>query len=52
MFPAVALVIASVALVAVTVYNPRVALVYFGILAGAYGYFKVFVKRKPVSNSQ
>jgi hypothetical protein len=27
-----------------TVYNPGVALVYFGILAVAYGYFRVFVK--------
>ncbi len=50
-FPAVALVIAAVALVAMAVYNPGVALVYFGILAAAYGYFKVFVKRKPVSTS-
>lgn len=38
--PAVALAIATVALVAVTVYNPVLALVYFGILAGAYGYFR------------
>ena len=48
-FPAVALMIAAVALVAMTVYNPGVALVYFGILVAAYGYFKFFVKRKTMS---
>ena len=49
-FPAVALVIASVALVAMTVYNLAVALVYFGILAAAYVYFHFVVKRQPVSS--
>ena len=47
--PATALVIATVALVAVTVYNPVLALVYFGILAGAYGYFKFFVGARHAS---
>ena len=50
LFPAVALVIASVALVAVTVYNPTVALVYFGIMALAYGYFYFFVKGNRVNS--
>ncbi|RMG28886.1 MAG: ethanolamine permease [Bacteroidetes bacterium] len=43
-FPAVALVIASIALVAITVYNPLLALIYAGILGLSYGYFKLFVK--------
>jgi len=42
-FPAVALVIASVALVAMIVYNPWLTLVYGGMLMVAYGYFYFFV---------
>ena len=38
--PIVALVIASVAFIAVTVYNPTLALVYFGILGLTFGWFK------------
>ena len=38
--PAVALVIASVALVAITVYNFQLALIYVGILAVSFGWFK------------
>jgi ethanolamine permease len=38
-FPAVALVIATVALIAMTIYNPWIALVYFAILGLAFGYF-------------
>ncbi len=45
-FPAVALTIATVALVAMTIYNLTVALVYFGILAIAYAYFKLVVNRQ------
>ena len=51
-FPGIALVIASVALVAVTVYNPMVALVYFGILAVTYGYFYFFVKHKLMKSTK
>jgi len=43
-FPMIALVIASVALVAMTVYNPWLALIYVGMLAVAYLYFHFFVK--------
>lgn len=39
--PIVALVIASVAFVAITVYNPLLAGIYFGILALSYIWFKV-----------
>lgn len=39
--PIVALIIASVAFVAITIYNPILALIYFGILALAYAYFKM-----------
>lgn len=45
-FPAIALVIASVALVAMTIYNLMIALVYFGIMLVAYGYFYFFVLNK------
>jgi ethanolamine permease len=43
-FPATALVIASIALVAMTVYNPWLAVIYVGMLAVAYLYFYFFVK--------
>ncbi|MEL6660997.1 MAG: ethanolamine permease, partial [Bacteroidota bacterium] len=39
--PIVALIIASVALVAITVYNPTLALIYLGILAVAFAWFKL-----------
>ncbi|MFT5167405.1 MAG: ethanolamine permease [Saprospiraceae bacterium] len=39
--PMVALVIASVAFVAITVYNPVLALVYFAILGVTFGWFKL-----------
>ncbi|MEM0994854.1 MAG: ethanolamine permease [Bacteroidota bacterium] len=39
--PIVALMIASVAFVAITVYNPILALIYFGILGVAYLWFKL-----------
>lgn len=39
--PCIALVIATVAFVAMTVYNPILALVYFGMLFGSYGWFKL-----------
>ena len=38
--PIVALIIASVAFVAMTIYNPMLALIYFGILAVSFGWFK------------
>lgn len=44
--PIVALVIASVALVAITVYNPMLAVIYLGILLLAFGWFKL-MKNSP-----
>ena len=43
-FPLVALVIAGIAFVAITVYNPWLALIYFGLLAVAYIWFKLMYK--------
>mgnify|MGYP002634015345 CR=1 FL=1 len=40
-FPAVALVIAAVALVSMTVYNPKIALIYVAILAATYVLFRL-----------
>lgn len=40
--PIVALVIASVALLAISIYNPMLALIYFGILLLSYIAFKIF----------
>ncbi|HEX2536132.1 MAG TPA: ethanolamine permease [Chitinophagaceae bacterium] len=45
--PVVALVIASGSLVAMIIYNGRLALVYGGLLAGTYTLFKLF-NRKPL----
>lgn len=44
-FPAIALVISLVALVAMTVYNPILALIYFGMLIGSFGLFFLFRKK-------
>ena len=45
-FPAVALIIASVCLVAISVYNPMLAGIYFGILLLSYLWFHFFVAHK------
>jgi len=42
--PLIALAIAVVSLIAVTIYNPILALVYFGLLASAYIWFKLTYK--------
>ncbi len=42
--PIVALVIASIAFLAMTVYNPTLAAIYFGILAVSFAWFKLTVK--------
>lgn len=39
--PIVALVIASVAFVAITIYNPVLAVIFFGLLALSFGWFKL-----------
>jgi ethanolamine permease len=44
--PVLALVISSVSLIAMTVFNGRLALIYFLILAGSYGLFKMFSKER------
>lgn len=44
--PAIALIIAAVALVAVTYYNPILALIYLAILAGGYAYYKLYAERR------
>jgi ethanolamine permease len=44
LFPATALVIAAIAFVAITWYNPMLALVYFGLLIIAYIWFKLTYK--------
>lgn len=50
LFPAVALIIASVALVAMTIYNLEIAGVYVGLLAIAYLYYLIAVpKNKPTN---
>ena len=46
-FPIVALVIATVALAAMTVYNPGIALIYAGLLAVMFAWFKIFYKKTP-----
>lgn len=50
-FPIVALVIASVALVAMTIYNPMLALIYFGILALAYVLYHFFIRPHALPKS-
>lgn len=44
--PIIALVIASIAFVAVTIYNPILALIYFGLLITAYIWFKLTYQDK------
>ncbi len=45
-FPAVALFIATVSLVAMTFYNPMLALIFFGIMGGTYVAFLLFIQKK------
>ena len=44
LFPATALIIASVSLVAMTFYNQILALIFFGIMAVTFIAFKIFIK--------
>jgi ethanolamine permease len=46
--PAVGLVIAVVALIAVTYYNQKLALIFTGIMVVAYGYFKLVAGRESL----
>ncbi|VAW38335.1 Ethanolamine permease [hydrothermal vent metagenome] len=45
-FPAIALIIASVSLIAMTYYNPKISLIFFSILGGSYLLFLVFVNKE------
>ncbi|MEO0330394.1 MAG: ethanolamine permease [Bacteroidota bacterium] len=51
-FPAIALAIATVALVAMTIYNLLIALIYFGIMAIAYAYFHFFVDKSEIVHAK
>jgi ethanolamine permease len=44
-FPWIALVIATVSLIAMTIYNLRLSIIYFLIMGLAYGAFKLFTKK-------
>jgi ethanolamine permease len=44
-FPWIALVIATVSLIAMTIYNSRLALIYFLLMGIAYAAFKLFTKK-------
>ena len=47
-FPLAALVIASISFVAMTVYNPKIAVIFIGIMGGSYGLFKFrMTKSRP-----
>ncbi|MCB9303240.1 MAG: ethanolamine permease [Lewinellaceae bacterium] len=46
-FPIIALAIAGIAFLAITVYNLSLAFIYFSILAVAYVWFKLFYKESP-----
>ena len=49
LFPAVALIIATISLIAMTYFNFYLALIFFGIVALAYLYFLVFLNKKMQS---
>lgn len=49
LFPLTALIIASIALVAMSYYNPVLAAIFFGLVGLSYLYFIVFLNRKMVS---
>lgn len=48
--PIIALIIASVALLAMTIYNLKLAMIYVGILAVAYAYFKITYKEEETAS--
>lgn len=48
--PYIALVIASVALLAITIYNLHLALIYFAILIVAYLWFRFTARNKPIQH--
>lgn len=46
LFPATALIIATIALIAMTMYNVKIALIYAGIMAAAYLWFQIKAKKE------
>jgi len=46
LFPLVALIIASIALVSLIIYNFNLALIFFAMLLGAYLFFRIFIYKK------
>ena len=51
-FPAVALIIATIALIAMTIYNLEVAAVYAGIMLLAYLWFYFFASKNITTNPE
>jgi ethanolamine permease len=45
LFPSLALIIASISLVSLIIYNFQLAIIFFSILLGAFAFFKVFIKK-------
>ena len=50
-FPIVALVIASVAFISMTIFNLNLAIIYFAIQGIAFGFYKLFAAKQPVTQS-
>jgi len=50
--PAIALIIASFSFVAITIYNPGLAIIYFGILIVSYIWFKLINPNQPAHEDQ
>ncbi|MGE0636701.1 MAG: ethanolamine permease [Bacteroidia bacterium] len=44
LFPSIALIIAVVAIISMSVYNPMLAAIFFGLMAAAFGAYYLFVK--------
>jgi ethanolamine permease len=49
LFPMTALIIASVALIAMSYYNPVIAVVFFALVGLTYLYFLIFLNNKIIS---
>jgi ethanolamine permease len=47
LFPAIALIIASIALISLIIYNFSLALIFFAMLIGSYLFFRIFFYEKP-----
>jgi ethanolamine permease len=49
LFPVVALIIASISLIAMVIYNFNLALLFFAMLLGTYLLFTLFINKKKTS---